>query len=163
MKKEKVSLGELILVGIAVRTNNSNEMNPKTSKIAGHTNLYWGQSLANNIKHRVAPGVTYCVYTDYESDEHGEYNYFMGEAVGSANNQDLSQFHTLIIPKGNYQKFTTEPGRIPNVIIAAWQALWKMNENDFGGKRKYLADFEVYDRRAIDPNNAVVDIYIGLN
>jgi len=41
--------------------------------------------------------------------------------------------------------------------------LWKMNENDFGGKRKYLADFEVYDKRASDPSNAVVDIYIGLN
>jgi len=163
MKKEKVSLGELTLVGIKVRTNNSNEMSPETSKIATQANLYWRQGLANNIKHRVAPGVTYCVYTDYDSDEHGEYTYFIGEAVDSANDQNLSQFKALIIPKSRYQKFTTEPGKIPNVIIAAWQALWEMDENDFGGKRKYLADFEVYDQRASDPNNAVVDIYIGLN
>lgn len=163
MKKEKISFGEITLIGLTVRTNNSNEMNPETSKIAAHTNLYWSQKLVNNIKHRVAPGVTYCVYTDYESDEHGEYTYFIGEEVDSTNDQDLSRFETLIIPKCNYQKFTTEPGKIPNVIIAAWQALWKMNENDFGGKRKYLADFEVYDKRASDPSNAVVDIYIGLN
>ena len=29
------------------------------------------------------------------------------------------------------------------------------------GKRKYIADFEVYDERASDPNNTVIDIYIG--
>jgi predicted transcriptional regulator YdeE len=37
-----------------------------------------------------------------------------------------------------------------------------MNDQDFGSKRAYLADYEVYDQRAIDPNNAVVDIYIGI-
>lgn len=163
MKKEKVSLSKLTLIGVTVRTSNSNEIDPKSSKIAAHVNSYKTQGLANNIKHRVAPGVTYCVYTDYESDEHGEYTYFIGEAVDSTDDQNLSRFETLIIPKSNYQKFTTEPGKIPNIIIAAWQALWKMDENDFGGKRKYLSDFEIYDQRASDPNNAVVDIYIGLN
>jgi len=123
-------------------------MNPNTSKIAAHAASYWRKRLANNIKHRIAPGVTYCVYTDYESNEHGDYTYFIGEAVSSINDQDLTQFKILSIPKSNYQKFTTKPGKIPDVIISVWQALWKMNENDFGGKRKYLADFEVYDQRA---------------
>ena len=37
-----------------------------------------------------------------------------------------------------------------------------MNENDFGGKRKYIADFEIYDERAVDSHNTVIDIYIGI-
>jgi predicted transcriptional regulator YdeE len=37
-----------------------------------------------------------------------------------------------------------------------------MTAADFGGKRQYLADFEVYDQRAANPNSAVVDIYIGI-
>jgi len=37
-----------------------------------------------------------------------------------------------------------------------------MSSNDFGGKRAYQADFEVYDQRARDPNNTVLDIHIGI-
>jgi predicted transcriptional regulator YdeE len=33
----------------------------------------------------------------------------------------------------------------------------------FGGKRAYIADFEVYDERSRDPDNTIVDIYIGIN
>jgi predicted transcriptional regulator YdeE len=38
-----------------------------------------------------------------------------------------------------------------------------MDSVDFGGRRKYIADFEVYDDRAVDPENAAVDIYIGID
>ncbi len=37
-----------------------------------------------------------------------------------------------------------------------------MSEEVLGGKRNYIADFEVYDQRASDVNHAVVDIYIGI-
>ena len=46
--------------------------------------------------------------------------------------------------------------------IAAWQAIWAMNESELNGKRRYIADFEIYDDRASDPNNTVVEIYIGI-
>lgn len=82
--------------------------------------------------------------------------------MDSIENQDLSQLKILTIPKSNYQKFTTEPGKMPDVVISAWQKIWAMKEDDFGGKRKYIADFEVYDQRASDPNNTVIDIYIGI-
>lgn len=163
MKKQKIQLPEITLIGLTERTNNKNEMNPETSKIAKLAGLYWGNQVANTIQHRAKPGVTYAVYTDFESDENGEYTYFIGEAVESLEGQDLSQFKTMKIPTSDYQRFTTDSGQMPEIIIAAWQAIWTMNENDFGGKRRYLADFEIYDERAADPNNAVVDIYIGIN
>lgn len=161
MQKKQIKLAPKWLVGITARTNNKAEMNLATSKIGATMGQYFGQQLAQKIKHRVNPGVTYAVYTEYESDEHGEYTYFLGEEVASLDGQDLTTFKTITIAAGDYQKLTTPAGTIPKVVIDAWQAIWQMTEKDFGGKRAYRADFEVYDQRAMDPNNAVVDVYIG--
>lgn len=163
MEKKRVKLNQLTLVGLATRTNNKSEANPNTSKIAALVNSYWSNKIANGIQHRSNPNITYSVYTEYESDENGEYTYFIGETVNSSKDQDLSRFKTITIPESSYQKFTTNSGKMPDVVISAWQKIWQMNENDFGGKRQYRADFEIYDSRAIDPNNSVVDIYIGIS
>jgi predicted transcriptional regulator YdeE len=137
-------------------------MNPDTSKIGALAGAYWSKQIANHFNHRATPGITYSIYTDYESDETGDYTYFIGELVDSTDDQDLSEFKTLTIPGSSYQKFTTEAGKMPEVVISAWQKIWSMNESDFEGKRKYIADFEVYDQRAADPTKAVLDIYIGV-
>lgn len=76
MKKEISELGAITLVGLTVRTNNKNEMNPDAAKIAALAGSYWANQVANGIKHRFQPGITYAVYTDYESDENGDYTYF---------------------------------------------------------------------------------------
>jgi hypothetical protein len=55
-------------------------------------NEYWSKQYADKIKQRSNPGVTYAVYTDFESDEHGEYTYFIGELVNSVDGQDLTFF-----------------------------------------------------------------------
>ncbi len=162
MQEQRIQLPEITLVGLTDRTNNKSEMNPKTSKIATLADLYWGTQVANEIQHRSKPGITYAVYTDYESDEHGDYTYFIGEAVDSLQGQDLEKLKAITIPISSYKMFTTEPGKMPGVVISAWQEIWAMKENDFGGKRKYIADFEVYDERATDPNNMIIDIYIGV-
>lgn len=162
MIKQKTQQREMTLVGLTARTNNENEMNPEKSKIGGLAGNYWEKQIANHIQHRSNPGVTYAVYTDFESDEHGDYTYFIGEVVNSLQDQNLENFETITIPASNYIKFTTEPGKMPDVVISAWQKIWAMDQNSFGGKRKYIADFEVYDQRASDPNHTTVDIYIGV-
>ena len=162
MNKEKIALESLKLVGLIARTNNKNEMTPDKGKIGPLNNQYWSNQIGNNFKHRANPGVTYCVYTDFESDENGEYTYFIGEEVNSFDDQDISTFSTLTIEPSLYQKFTTEAGPMPDVVINAWQNIWQMDNNNFQGKRTYLADFEVYDQRAANPAKVVVDIYIGI-
>lgn len=162
MEKNKVALGELTLVGQTVRTNNCNEMDPSTAKIASTVGGYWAKQVAKGIKHRLTPGVTYSIYTDYASDEHGDYTYFIGELISSEEGQDLSNFEILNIPASQYQKFTTPTGAMPDIVINAWQSIWRMTDQDFGGKRKYIADFEIYDERAVDLSNAIVDIYVGI-
>jgi predicted transcriptional regulator YdeE len=161
MKQQAKTLPELRLVGQTIRTNNKDEMNPDTSKIAQLAGDYWGNQVANDFLNRVTPGVTYAVYTNFESDEHGEYTYFIGEVVDSFYEQNPA-FDTLVIPAGNYTCFRTSAGPMPEVVVDAWKEIWAMDAAELGGERAYIADFEVYDESAADPKNAVVDIYIGI-
>ncbi len=161
MNKTEVSLNELKLVGIFVRTSNKAEMDPNLAKIPGNFNRYFSNGLFDKILNRKSPFVTYSVYTEYESNEFGEYTHFIGEEVLSFEAQDLSLFKTLTVPENKYTKFTTNKGEMPKIVIETWQKIWQMNEIEMQGKRNYIADFEIYDQRAIDPQNAEVDIYIG--
>lgn len=161
MKKELANKSEIKLVGLSARTNNKNEMNPQTSRIGELAGRYWGRNLAALIPNRKNPGVTLSVYTEYDSDEHGDYTYFVGEEVSSFENIP-DNFQKLIMPASKYQKFTTPSGKMPEVVITAWQQIWKMTPEDFGGSRVYQADFELYDQRASDPANTSLDIYIGV-
>jgi predicted transcriptional regulator YdeE len=161
MKKELVNQPEIMLVGISVRTNNKNEMNPQSSKIGELMGRYWNDNIAKQIPNRKHPGVTLSIYTEYDSNEHGDYTYFIGEEVDSLENIP-SELQRLRIPSSKYQKFTTPIGKMPEVVINAWQQIWKMSSHDFGGERAYKADFEVYDQRAMDPLNTSLDIFIGI-
>ncbi|HEX4044431.1 MAG TPA: GyrI-like domain-containing protein [Gammaproteobacteria bacterium] len=161
MKNVTVNMQEIKLIGLSARTNNKNEMNPQTSKIGELAGRYWSQNVAVQITDRKNPGVTLSVYTEYDSDEHGDYTYFIGEEVSSFENMP-SGFKKLIVPSAKYQKFTTPAGKMPEVVINAWQKIWKMSPDDLEGKRAYLADFEIYDQRASDPGNTIVDIYVGI-
>lgn len=162
MKKESIHLPEMKLVGITARTSNANEMNPQLAKISLTLQKYFQGGIACHIPNRKSTAVTYCAYTNYESDFTGAYTYFVGEAV-TATNTIPEGLETLIIPSQKYIKFTTESGPMPEVVINAWQDIWQMTSDDLGGERTYHTDFEVYDERATDPTNTVVDIYIGVN
>ncbi len=159
MKKEFTKKPEIKLIGLSTRTNNKNEIDPQKAKISELATHFW--SIVNQIPNRKNPGTILSVYTEYDSDEHGDYTFFIGEEVHSFENIP-NTLQKLIIPAAEYQRFTTPSGKMPTVIIDAWQQIWKMTTADFGGKRAYRADFEVYDERASDPTNTSLDIYIGI-
>jgi predicted transcriptional regulator YdeE len=161
MQREITYLPELKLIGITERTSNAREMDPETAKIFSTIQTYAQDAWAEKIPYRKRPGTTYCVYTQYESDEHGEYTYFVGEEV-STHEVIPEGLTMLIIPAQTYVKFTNEPGAMPVVCIDIWQKVWAMDAVELGGRRAYLADFEVYDERARDPLQTVLDIYVGI-
>jgi predicted transcriptional regulator YdeE len=161
MKKELANKSTIKMIGLSARTNNKNEMDPATSKIGELAGRFWSQNLGAQIADRKNPGVTLAVYTEYDSNEHGDYTYYIGEEVNSFENVP-AEFHPLTIPAANYQKFTTPSGKMPAVVIDAWQQIWKMSDEQLEAERAYVADFEVYDQRAADPANASLDIYIGI-
>lgn len=161
MQKTVTELPEIKLLGILCRTNNTAEMNISSAKIAPTIQKYFRQAVGEEIPNRKNPGTTYCVYTDYESDFTGDYTYFIGEEV-KVGGDSMEGFSSIIIPAQNYAKFTRKPGIMPEVCIDMWQNIWKMKSGELGGKRAYLADFEVYDKRALDPSKTVLDIYVGV-
>lgn len=161
MQKTLIQNIEIKLVGIKIRTNNMNEMNPATAKIGATMSHYFEQSLAEKISGRKNPHTTYSVYTEYTDGVSGDYSYFLGEEVSDFTTLPEG-FSQLIIPAQDYAKFTCGPGICPAVCIDAWQNIWQMTASDLGGERAFKADFEVYDERARDPLNMVLDIYIGI-
>ncbi len=158
MEKENLDLSQIKLVGISVRTNNAKEQDPATAQIGITAQRYFQEAMSSKISHRKNPGVTWAVYTDYESDFNGDYTYFIGEEVSSKD--EIAGLESLMIPPQTYTKFTTESDVMPHVCITAWQKIWQMK--DLESQRNYVADFEIYDERARDPQNTVLDIYIGI-
>lgn len=161
MKKQKVTLPEIKLIGICIRTNNKAEIDPNTGKIFGCVQRYFHQAIHEKIPHRKKPGTTLCVYTDYESDHNGDYTYFIGEEVDSFEGCPADLI-THIIPEQHYTKFTNGPAPMPEVVREPWIKIWQMRDEELGGKRQYIADFEVYDERAADHENIILDIFIGI-
>ncbi len=159
MHFEKINYSAKALVGLHIRTGFNDS---KNSKIQFLVQEYFSDKIATKIPFRKNPGVTYAVYTDYSSDEYGEYLYFIGEAVEKIEKLPLG-LSTVSIQAGKYLKFTTAAGKMPEVIVQAWQNIWSSTkENLLDGTRNYRTDFEVYDERANDPRNTVVDIFVGV-
>lgn len=163
MHTEMIIQPEKKLIGLAIRTSYTNELDAKTSKIAVLASKYFQNNIAEKIPERKNPGITIVAYSEYDSDEYGNYTYYIGEEVSSLNNipKDLTE---IVLPAGRYQKFTTDEGRILEVIINAWQQIWQLTSaGKMLGKRTYKVDYEVYDERANDPDHTVIDIYIGIS
>ena len=114
--------------------------------------------------HRTHPGISYALYTGYESDHQGPYTYLFGEAVAIDADQKPPQGFTAhqITPQ-TYAVITVGPGPMPLLVVQAWQSIWQMSDQELGGQRAYVADFERYDARAANPAHAIVDIYVGLH
>jgi predicted transcriptional regulator YdeE len=163
MQKESVTMPEIKLVGICVHSSYEQELDKMKGNIFPCVQRYFHGGLAEQIPNRKKQGITFCVYTDYETDYTGAYTYFIGEEVSSFNTSFLPEgFQTLVIPKQQYVKFTTNPAPMPDVIVNAWKEIWKMPARQLGGQRSYKTDFEIYDERAADHQNIVLDICIGI-
>ncbi len=64
--------------------------------------------------------------------------------------------HSLAIPQQQYEKVEAK-GKMPDCIAQTWKEIW-----DSKMARAYLYDYEVYDERSQNLENAEVDIFIGV-
>ena len=159
MSIPRVEIEEMKWIGMATRTNTVNEMDPQKGKILATVHHFIARQ--DEIPNRLTPSVVYGVYTDYASDLHGDYTYFIGQAVSSFD--DIPDgFTPLTRQSGAYAKLSNGPGEMPAVCIDLWQRIWQMTPEDLGGSRCYRTDFERDDERALDPSNTTLDIYVGL-
>jgi len=147
------------VAGYQVRTNNAGEM-------SGHGEIgkLWQRYLQQNLGAQIpdrADGRTLVVYSDYASDETGDYSYLLGARVTSIAHLPADMSSRKIVP-GAYAVLTTDQGPLIEVVQAEWKKIWAMKPAEFGGKRAFQTDYEVYDARSANPQNAQVEIHIGI-
>ena len=97
----------------------------------------------------------YAVYFDYEGDDTKPFSYFIGCKV-EIDAETPHGMDSLVIPAGNYSKVIAA-GKMPDCINNSWKEIWS---SDIA--RTYQFDFEIYDERSKDWDNAEVDVYISV-
>jgi len=147
------------VAGWQIRTNNAAEMSG-TGKIGLLWQRFMQQNLAAQIPNRI-DGALIVVYSNYSSDEKGEYDYLIGARVSSVDNLPAGMVAKKIEP-GTYGVILTDKGQMPGVLQAAWARIWKMMPAELGGKRAFLTDYEIYDARSANMQSAQVEIHVGL-
>lgn len=154
-----------------MRTTNSAEQTD-AGRIPGHWQRFLSENVAGRILRRL-DGATVALYTDYAGDENGEYSLVLGARVDAgteipgAGVPGTGAPGTLVpegmvlkeIPASRYQVITSERGPVWKVVPEAWRQVWA---NPPASGRSFVGDFEVYDERAQDPGDAVVELWIGI-
>ncbi|HUH18774.1 GyrI-like domain-containing protein [Albibacterium sp.] len=143
------------LIGLKLNGKTKNE-NGQSGKDCGELWQYFEENkIAGFIPNKISETI-YAVYYDYEQDENGLFSYFIGCKVDE-NTEKPKSLDEIIIPQQNYHKETAK-GQMTGCIADAWTRIWNSNLN-----RKFGFDFEVYDERSLDWNNAEIDIFISIN
>jgi predicted transcriptional regulator YdeE len=141
------------VIGISKRT--TNEVGQSSREIP----VLWERFMAENMLAKIPNKINdaiYCIYTNYEKDHTKSYDTILGCKVSTVE----------IIPEGmvvcsveeaTYTKYVAEGNLLEGVVFKEWTKIW----NDTLA-RTFTADFEVYDQKAQNPADAVVDIFIAI-
>jgi predicted transcriptional regulator YdeE len=147
------------VAGLAVRTSNAEQMTA-ARPIGTLWERLFKEGVLTAIPNR-ADGNIVAVYSQYASDKDGEYTYLLGARVKKAEGVPAGMT-VLNVPAGRYAVFTSERGPVQKVVVEMWRRVWETPKNALGGDRTYQVDFEVYDQRAQNPADAVVDLYVAV-
>lgn len=148
-----INLHSFYIIGISVKTINAN--NQAAIDIGGLWQKFMGEKIASNIPNKI-DNTVYSVYCKYESDYTAPYTTLLGCKVSSIENIP-DGFDYIEIANGNYEQFEAKGNLMEGVVYKKWVDIWNTNL-----PRAYTTDFEVYDEKSADPNNAMVDIFIAL-
>jgi predicted transcriptional regulator YdeE len=125
---------ELELYGIRVRTSNSNQ------RIFGKM---WGEFFAKGLNHSLGEeNPTYAVYFNYESDEKGEFDFFIGKE------KKVDGLEKISIPHNTYFKKEFIDQKPEEVVTDFWMQVWK--DDSVKSNRAYQFDFEKYEKNTIE-------------
>jgi len=148
----KVSIKEINVIGIAVRTTNENSQAAKD--IGALWNKFMSEDILELIPNKIDHSI-YSIYTDYESDHTKPYTTILGCKV--SNTEQIPDGMVLkTIPSGSYTKYLAKGDLTKDIVYNKWVKIWNSAED-----RIYTTDFEVYGEKAQNPTNAEVDIYLA--
>jgi predicted transcriptional regulator YdeE len=147
------------VVGIAVRTSNAEQMTSERP-IGKQWERLFKESVLTAIPNKADANIV-ALYTEYASDKDGAYTYVLGARVSKVENLPAGMV-AKEVPAGRYAVFTSERGTVQKVVVEMWQRVWATPKGALGGDRTYKSDYEVYDQRAQNPADAVVDLYVAV-
>jgi len=146
-------LNSFPIIGIAVRTSNAN------GQAAQDIGQLWNRFLSENVIAQIpnkASGEIYSVYCEYEGDHNMPYTCLLGCKVESMD--DIPEgMKAITIQGGDYKKVTTRGSMKEGFVYQAWDKIWQSDLN-----RNYQTDFEIYGEKAQNPEDAEVDILVGV-
>ena len=141
------------IIGISVRTTNENGQAAKD--IPALWNRFISEGIAEKIPNKTDHSI-YCMYTEYEKDHTKPYTTLLGCKVA-----DLDTIPAGMVGKTfseqNYLLHTAKGNLAKGAVYNEWVKIWNANL-----PRIFTSDFEVYGEKAQDPQNAEVDIFIGV-
>jgi predicted transcriptional regulator YdeE len=147
-----VHLKGFFLEGISVRTTNQNGQSAKT--LASFGAGLWTTMCCCRLK--TGSRMRFTVYTRImKAIIHGFYTTVLGCKVSSLDNIPEGLI-SLIVPAADYVKYVAK-GRLPDCVAETWQQVWSSDLD-----RKYIADFDVWGAKAQNPEDAEVEIYVGV-
>ena len=128
------------VAGIAVRTRNSDEMNPDTSRIGGLWDRFFSESWEHKLPQPGADGRIFGVYSAYESNEQGAFDVLAGVAAPE-DAQVVGGASTIAIEAGDYLVFHGQ-GSMPQMVIDAWGEVWRYFGENPQIQRRFTTDIE---------------------
>ncbi|WP_214412421.1 GyrI-like domain-containing protein [Sphaerisporangium fuscum] len=144
---------ELLVVGYAVRTSNAAEADPSRAQLPA----LWGRAGAPGAFAHVPGRVDenlYAVLIDYESDHQGAYTQIVGVAVRTA--AGLPEGMVAVRVPGVQTLKVEAHGPMPQVLIEAWQQVWRHTESGGVPARAFTTDLEVHHAAGVDLYLAVL-------
>jgi len=153
MNINKMELEEIKLIGLSLPAKTTNEMGQSGIDCGNLWQKFEKENYAGKIPNKLSDEIL-AVYHHYEGDHTRPFSYFIGCKV-EAETEIPEGLDGLLIPKGLYQKIIAA-GKMPDCVINTWKEIWNSDI-----PRAYKADFEVYDERSKDWNNAIVDIFVS--
>ena len=141
------------VVGISVRTSNEN------GQAAQDLAALWGRWMAEGISSQIPNKMEdsiYCVYTGYEKDHTRPYTAILGCRVTGLDIIPDGMIG-INIPSGNYKRYTAKGNILTGAVFNEWLKIWNQDLT-----RNFVADYEVYGPKAQNPENAEVDIFVGI-
>jgi predicted transcriptional regulator YdeE len=149
-----MELSRMVLVGLSLDKKTSNENGQSTVDCGSLWQKFINDNWFSRVPNKISQQI-FAVYHEYESDHTGEFAYFIGCRV-SDEAEVPKGLQKLVVPRGTFEKFIAK-GTMPGCIYETWTLIWASPI-----KRAYQVDFEVYDDRSKDWNDAEVDIFVSV-
>jgi predicted transcriptional regulator YdeE len=149
-----VELEEIKLIGLSLKTKTTNANGQSSIDCENLWHEFEKGKYAEIIPGKLGEEIL-GVYHQYEGDSTKPFSYFIGCKV--INDAEIPiGLESLTIPQGTYRKINAK-GKMPDCVINAWKEVWAADI-----PRTYQIDFEVYDERCKDWNNAEVEVYLSI-